>query len=116
MRIRFSRAGECVVHRRVLPGQPDELPDVVCLAHRVEPGVAAVRPDQPGEDAHCCRLADAVGIFLTLSEWCPLRRRKPLPVGSDRRLPVRAPRGRLPAPPDRLGLLTWHRGVPSSLR
>ena len=62
MRIRFSRAGECVVHRRVLPGQPDELPDVVCLAHRVEPGVAAVRPDQPGEDAHCCRLADAVGI------------------------------------------------------
>src|ERR1035441_3702338 len=42
------------------------------------------------------RLADAVGIFLTLSEWCPLRRRKPLPAGSDRRLPVRAPRGRMP--------------------
>jgi hypothetical protein len=60
MRIRFSRAGECVVHRRVLPGQPDELPGVVCLAHHVEPGMAAVRPDQRGEDAHCCRLADAV--------------------------------------------------------
>src|ERR1035441_7935213 len=78
MRIRFSRAGERAVHRRVLPGQPDELPDVVCLAHRVEPGVAAVRPDQPGEDAHCCRLVRTVAC--------------PVPPGQGK--PVTVPPGR----------------------
>jgi hypothetical protein len=95
MRIRFSRAGERAVHRRVLPGQPDELPDVVCLAHRVEPGVAAVRPDQPGEDAHCCRLVRTVAC--------------PVPPGQGK--PVTVPPGRRQAGGTVAGQITDGRGT-----
>jgi hypothetical protein len=54
-------AGEPLVHRRVLPGQPGELPDLVGMAHHVvaaDAGLPAVRPQQGGEDADRSGLAE----------------------------------------------------------
>jgi len=57
-------AGKPLVHRRVLPGQPGELPDLVGLAHRVAAAdrrVPAVRPHQRGQDPDRGGLPRAVG-------------------------------------------------------
>src|SRR5450755_1609178 len=98
---RCCRAQTVGYHAR--PGEPQRSSCPSSVTDETE-HEAAVTPPPARRDGHLgqempnsdVRLADAVGIFLTLREWCPLRRRKPLPVGSDRRLPVRAPRGRTP--------------------
>ena len=56
-------AGQVLVDRRVLAGEPDRLPDRLRLAQHVEAGdprAAGVRPEQRREDAHGRRLAGAV--------------------------------------------------------
>ena len=61
---RFSDAGEVLVDRRVLAGEPDPLAQLGGVAHDVEPGDArgaGVGLQQRRQHAHRGRLAGAVG-------------------------------------------------------
>ena len=63
MRIRFSRPGEVLVHRRELPGQAHPAPHRVGLAHDVvaeDPRLAGVRTQQGRQHPNQRRLARAV--------------------------------------------------------
>src|SRR6516225_2810953 len=56
-------AGQVRVHRRVLPGQPDQPPDGRAPLHHIEsrdPGPPAIRGKQGGQDPHCGRLPGPV--------------------------------------------------------
>jgi hypothetical protein len=62
--LQVLQPGQALVDRCVLPGQPDELPDLMGVRHHVvatDGGVAAVGPDQGGENTDGSALACAVG-------------------------------------------------------
>src|SRR5579863_5102606 len=55
--------GEVLVHRRVLPGQPDTPANRLGVVDHVQPhdsGPAGVGPEDGGQDAHYGRLAGAI--------------------------------------------------------
>ena len=62
--LEILEAGEVLVHRRVLAGEPDALAHLTCVLDDVEPGhscCAVVRAKQRRQDADGRRLARSVG-------------------------------------------------------